>query len=76
MFSVKVPTLEADGSLQRDDDGKVIFRTEQGVLSGYLIVHQDQWKQMYKNKQKWVVVAVPTSSSKLSTSGRKRGKNS
>ena len=76
MFSVKVPKLRADQRLQRDDEGKVIFQTEYGVLTCYLIAHQEQWKKMYKNKQKQVAVAVSAGSSKSSAPGRKRGKSS
>ena len=76
MFSVKVPKLRADQRLQRDDEGKVIFQTEYGVLTCYLIAHQEQWKKMYENKQKQVAVAVSAGSSKSSAPGRKRGKSS
>ena len=48
-FSVKVPVLKGDGSLRRDGEGKPVFKTEYGVLSCYIIVHQDNSKsQMEK----------------------------
>merc|ERR1719254_430176 len=43
-FRVKVPKLDDNGSLQRDEKGNVVFRTEYGVLTCYLIDNQEQWK--------------------------------
>ena len=50
-FSVKVPVLKGDGSLRRDGEGKPVFRTEYGVLSCYMIAHQDKWKSIYAKKR-------------------------
>jgi len=74
-FSVKVPKLNIDGSLQRDpQDNHVIFQTGHGVLSCYLIAHQDQWKKMYENKQ--AAVAVSAGPSRTSSSNTKRRRRS
>ena len=50
-FSVKVPVLKGDGSLRRDGEGNPVFKTEYGVLSCYIIAHQDKWKSIYKEKR-------------------------
>ena len=50
-FSVKVPVLKGDGSLQTDKEGKPVFKTEYGVLTGYIIAHQDKWKSIYAEKR-------------------------
>ena len=57
-FSVKVPLLKGDGSLQRDSDGKPIFKTEYGVLSCYIIAHQEKWKSIYAEKRSEESAAV------------------
>ena len=36
-FYVKVPVLKGDGSLRRDEKVKLVFKTEYGVLSCYII---------------------------------------
>ena len=41
-FIVKVPVLKGDGSLRRDGEGKPVFKMEYGVLSCYIIAHQDK----------------------------------
>ena len=50
-FSVKVPVLKGDGSLRRDGEGNPVFKTEYGVLSCYIIAHQDKWKSIYTEKR-------------------------
>ena len=71
-FNVKVPKLKTDGSIQRSPDDKVVFQTEYGVLSCYLIAHQVQWKKMYENKQAAGVASA--GSSGASSSNTKRGR--
>jgi len=71
-FSVKVPKLKTDGSIQRSPDDNVVFQTEYGVLSCYLIAHQVQWKKMYENKQAAGVASA--GSSGASSSNTKRGR--
>merc|ERR1719401_1180496 len=44
-FSVKVPKLDDNGSLQRAEKGDVVFQTEYGVLTCYLLAHQKQWEK-------------------------------
>jgi len=39
--SVKIPKLKANKRLQRDEEGKVMLQTEHGVLTCYLIAHQE-----------------------------------
>ena len=51
-FSVKVPVLKGDGILRRDGEGKPVFKTEYGVLSCYIIVHQDKWKSIHTEKRR------------------------
>ena len=62
MFCVKVPMLKEDGSLQRDPENNAVFRTELGVLSCYIIAHQEKWKSIYKEKK--TTAAVSTEASK------------
>jgi len=71
-FFVKVPKLKTDGSIQRSPDDKVVFQTEYGVLSCYVIAHQVQWKKMYENKQAAGVASA--GSSGASSSNTKRGR--
>ena len=51
-FSVKVSVLKGDGSLRRDGEGKPVFKTDYGVLSCYITVHQDKWKGIYTEKKR------------------------
>mmetsp|Transcript_30638 Transcript_30638/g.64831 ORF Transcript_30638/g.64831 Transcript_30638/m.64831 type:complete len:282 (-) Transcript_30638:108-953(-) len=44
-FNVFVPKLEADGSIKRDGDKKVIFEEEFGELSCWHIAHRNRWKK-------------------------------
>ena len=46
-----MPVLKGDGSLRRDGEGKPVFKTEYGVLSCYIIAHQDKWKSIYTEKK-------------------------
>ena len=69
---MKVPKLKTDGSIQRSPDDKVIFQTEHGMLSCYLIAHQVQWKKMYENKQ--AAGMASAGSSGASSSNAKRGR--
>ena len=64
-FSVKVPVLKGDGSLKRDRDGKPIFKMEYGVLSCYIIAHQDKWKSIYEEKRSEESAATGESSEEL-----------
>ena len=50
-FSVKVPLLEGDKSLNQDSNGKPIFKTECGVLSCCIIGYQEKQKEMYGEKK-------------------------
>ena len=43
-FSVKVPKVKEDGTLERNNKGNFIFQTEWGVLSCYHIAHHEYWK--------------------------------
>ena len=61
MFCVKVPMLKEDGSLQRDPENNAIFCTEQGVLSCYIIAHQEKWKPIYKERKVTAAVSAETS---------------
>ena len=49
-FSVKVPKVKEDGTLERDNKGYFIFQTERGGLSCYHIAHHEYWKNNYENK--------------------------
>ena len=69
---MKVPKLKTDGSIQCSPDDNVVFQTEHGMLSCYLIAHQVQWKKMYDNKQTTGVASA--GSSGASTSNTKRGR--
>ena len=69
---MKVPKLKTDESMQRSPDDNIFFQTEHGVLSCYLIAHQDQWKKMCENKQAAGVASA--GSSGASTSNTKRGR--
>ena len=51
-FSAKVPVLKGDGSLRRDGEGKPVFKTEYGVLSCYIIAHQDKRKGIYTEQKR------------------------
>ena len=54
--------LKEDGSLQRDPENNAIFRTEQGVLSCYIIAHQGKWKSIYKERKTTAAVSADESS--------------
>ena len=41
-FSVKVSLLKGNGSLQRDSDRNLIFKTKHGVMLCYIIAHQEK----------------------------------
>ena len=68
----KFQSLKNNGSLQRDSKGNVVFQTEYGVLTCYLIAHQEQWKTMYEHKQKREPVVVHSGFGKTSSPGNKR----
>ena len=59
-FSVKVPRVKADGSLERDSRGDLIFQTEQGVLTCYHIAHREYWKSNYENKRPLTAISEGT----------------
>jgi len=54
--------LKEDGSLQQDPKSNAVFRTEEGVLSCYIIAHQEKWKKIYEEKK--ATAAVSTEASK------------
>ena len=56
-LNVKVPLLKGYCSLQRGLDGKPIVRMECGVLSCYIIAHQDRWTSSYEEKRSEVLAA-------------------
>ena len=63
-FTVKVPVLEADGSVKRDASGKPVFEVDHGVLSCWHIVHSAKWKNMYRNGMKLNPVSAEDASKK------------
>ena len=69
---VKVPMLKEDGSLQRDPENNAVFCTEQGVLSCYIIAHQEKWKSIYNERK--ATAAVSAESSEESNMVVKRGR--
>ena len=66
--------LKEDGSLQRDPKSNAVFRTEQGVLSCYIIAHQEKWKKVYEEKK--TTAAVSTEASGEPNVVVKRGRRS
>ena len=74
MFFVNVPVLKEDGSLQRDPENNAIFCTEQGVLSCYIIAHQDKWKNI--DEERKATAAVSTEASGEPNVVVKRGRRS
>ena len=44
---MRVPQLAADGSCKRDDEDKIVFNYEYGILSCYHIAHQEVWKEKF-----------------------------
>ena len=73
-FSVKVPKVKEDGTLERDNKGNFIFQTEGGVLSCYHIAHREYWKSNYENKRP--LTAISEDTNELSTGSDKRGRSS
>ena len=73
-FSVKVPKVKEDGTLERDNKGNFIFQTERGVLSCYHIAHHEYWKNNYENKP--IMSAVSESTEESSADNNKQGRSS
>ena len=75
IFTAFVLKLMIGVSLHRDPlDNNVAVQTEHGVMSCYLIAHQDQWKKMSENKQANVAVSVGSSGASSSNTERGRSK--
>ena len=53
--------MKKDGSLQRDPENNAIFRTEQGVLSCYIIAHQEKRKSIYNERKATAAVSAESS---------------
>ena len=60
-MAVKVPVLKKDGSLQRDPENNAIFCKEQGVLSCYIIAHQEKWKSIYNERKAMAAMLAESS---------------
>lgn len=46
-FKMRVPEMAADGSCKRDEEDKIVFRYEYGILTCYHIAHQEVWKEKF-----------------------------
>jgi hypothetical protein len=44
---MRVPEMAADGSCKRDEEDKIVFRYEYGILTCYHIAHQEVWKEKF-----------------------------
>ena len=71
-FSIKVPRVKEDETLERDKKGDIIFQTERGVLSCYHIAHHEYWKNNYENKL--IMSAVSESTKESSAESNERGR--
>ena len=71
-FSVKVPRVKADDSLERDREGNLIFHTEHGVLTCYHIAHREYWKSNYENKRPLSAISEDTNESSADNNKQRR----
>ena len=72
-FSVKVPKVKEDGTLEGDNKCNFIFQTERGVLSCYHITPMSTEKNNYENKP--IMSAVSESTKESSAESGKQGRS-